>query len=139
MKNNSIEKITLPLNIVNQILAHAQSRDDEEICGLIAESDGLVKTIYPIQNISMHRENLYQMDGKGQIDAMRSMRENDEQLYAIYHSHPHGEAYPSATDVKEAQYPAVIYLIVSLDTKGVLDLRAFRLQNDDIEVLKVEV
>jgi len=141
MKNNCIEKekITLPINIVNQILAHAQSRDAEEICGLIAESAGKVKSLYPIQNISVHREKLYQMDGKEQINAMRAMRENGEQLYAIYHSHPFGEAYPSVTDVNEAQYPDVIYLIVSLDIKGVLDLRAYRLNNVDIEVLKVEV
>jgi len=134
-----MEKITLPIIIVNQILAHAQSQDEEEICGLIAENKGQVKTLYPVRNIAVHRENLYQMDGKGQIDAMRKMRENDEQLYAIYHSHPHGAAFPSAIDVKEAQYPDVLYLIVSLDVKGVLDLRAYRLKNGDIDVLQVEV
>jgi len=134
-----MEKITLPINIVNQILAHAQSQDEEEICGLISEQAGQVKTLYPIQNIAMHRETLYQMDGKGQIDAMRTMRENGEQLFAIYHSHPHDAAFPSATDVKEAQYPDVLYLIVSLDIKGVLDLRAYRLKNGGIEVLQVEV
>ena len=134
-----MEKITLPINIVNQILSHAQSQAEEEICGLISEQAGQVKTLYPIQNISMHRETLYQMDGKGQIDAMRTMRENDEQLFAIYHSHPHDAAFPSTTDVKEAQYPDVLYLIVSLDVKGVLDLRAYRLKNEGIEVLQVEI
>lgn len=134
-----MKTITLPLKIVNQILAHAQSQAEEEICGLISERDGQIVALYPVQNISDHRENLYQMDGKSQIDAMRNMRENGEQLYAIYHSHPHAEAFPSATDVKEAAYPDAIYLIVSLNTKGVLDLRAYRLKDGNIEVLRVVV
>jgi proteasome lid subunit RPN8/RPN11 len=132
-----MKTIELPLKIVNQILSHAQSQAEEEICGLIAARDGQIKTTYPIENVASHRESLYQMDGKAQIDAMREMRENGEQLYAIYHSHPHSAAYPSATDLKEAQYSDAIYLIVSLDVKGVLDLRAYRLKNNDIESLKV--
>ena len=133
------EIITLPLKVVNQILAHAQNQSEEEICGLIAEQSGEVKAVYPIENVSSHRESLYQMDGKAQIDAMRKMRENDQQLYAIYHSHPHSAAFPSATDVKEAQYPDAVYLIVSLDTKGVLDLRGYRLKKSDIEVLQGKI
>lgn len=134
-----MQKIILPINIVNQILGHAQSQAEEEICGLISEYQGQVKAVYPIQNVSTHRESFYQMDGKAQIDAMRQMRENGEELFAIYHSHPHADAYPSATDVKEAQYPETVYLIVSLDTRGVLDMRAYRLNNEKIEALQVEV
>ena len=134
-----MKKITLPLKIVNQILAHAQSKAEEEICGLIAEKNGSVSSLYPIRNVSSRRENFFQMDGELQIDAMRSMRENNEELYAIYHSHPHSAAYPSATDIKESQYPDVIYLIVSLDIKGVLDLRGYRLRHSAIETLEVVI
>lgn len=134
-----MKKITLPINTVNQILTHAQSQPEEEICGLISLRNENVESVYPIKNIAMHRGNFYQMDGKLQIDAMRNMRENGETLYAIYHSHPHSAAYPSALDVKEAQYPDVVYFIVSLGIKGVLDLRAYRLKNSEIEVLQVLV
>jgi len=134
-----MKKIVLPLKIVNQILAHAQSQAEEEICGLIAEHHGEISAIYPIQNIAVDRENLYRMDGKSQIDAMRHMREKDQRLYAIYHSHPHSVAYPSARDVNEVQYQDVVYLIISLDIKGVLDLRGYRLKDREIEVLKVVV
>ena len=77
------------------------------------------------------------MDAKAQIDAMRSMRDKGEQLYAIYHSHLHSAAYPSVTDVNEAQYPDVVYLIISLSTGGVLKLCAYRLKDGEIDVLGV--
>ncbi len=134
-----MKKITLPLSIVNQVLTHVQSGSAEEVCGLISERDGQILSIYPIQNISTQPKRLYQMDGKAQIDAMRNMRENNETLYAIYHSHPHSAAYPSATDIREAQYPDVIYFIASLNIKGVLDLRAYYLCDANVEILQVSI
>jgi len=122
-----MKKIVLPLSIVNQVLTHVQNGSTEEVCGLISEQEGKAHSTYPINNISAQPKRLYQMDGKAQIDAMRSMRENNETLYAIYHSHPHSAAYPSAIDIREAQYPDVIYFIASLSIKGVLDLRAYYL------------
>ncbi|HFE38780.1 MAG TPA: M67 family peptidase [Gammaproteobacteria bacterium] len=132
-----MKTVALPIRLVNQILAYAQNQSDEEICGLIAARDGRVSTIYPVPNVSAKPERLFSMDAKAQIDAMRSMRENGEQLFAIYHSHPHGSAYPSATDLKEAQYPDVVYLIISLDTEGVLNLCGYYLNAGKVETLKV--
>jgi proteasome lid subunit RPN8/RPN11 len=55
------------------------------------------------------------------------MRERGEELFAIFHSHPQAPAEPSATDLELAAYPDALYLIVSLNTKGVLELRGFRI------------
>ncbi len=131
--------IQLPRHIVNQILQHAQSDDELEVCGLISAKNGKPCKVYPILNVAEKPEQLYKMDGKQQIDAMRDMRENDESLFAIYHSHPNSEAYPSKTDIEESQYPEAIYIIVSLDTKGVLDLRAFTLHEGEVKSLDVSL
>ena len=134
-----MESIQIPRTIINQILAHAQCSAEEEICGLISEKNGSVQRCYPIHNVATNPVALYRMDGKEQIDAMRQMRENNENLFAIYHSHPHSEAYPSATDLSEAQYPDVVYIIVSLNTKGVLDLRAYKLNGTQITPLEISL
>ena len=60
-------------------------------------------------------------------DAMKKMREADEELFAIYHSHPAAPATPSITDLELAAYPDAFYLIISLSTKGVLEMRAFKI------------
>jgi len=132
-----MKTIQIPRQIVNQILQHAQSDDELEVCGFISEKNGLPYKAYPILNVAETPDHLYKMDGKQQIDAMREMRENDESLFAIYHSHPSSEAYPSKIDIEESQYPEAIYIIVSLNTKGVLDLRAFKLHEGEVNSLAI--
>jgi len=134
-----MKQLQIPRHIVNQILTHAQISEEQEICGLISKKDDEVKHCYPIRNTADDPVHFFHMDEKSQIDAMRDMREKDEALFAIYHSHPHSEAYPSATDIQQSQYPDAIYLIVSLNTKGVLDLRAYQLVDQDVKTLELAI
>lgn len=118
---------TLPRALVNEMLRHAQSSPTNEVCGLIGACAGLPSRCYQVANVAGEPTRLFQMDPRGQIEALRLMRERGEQLFAIYHSHPHSPPTPSATDLQEAGYPEVLYLIISLDTKGVLEMRGWRL------------
>lgn len=120
--------IRIARTIVNQLLHQAQSSPGAEVCGLIGAKDGVPVRCYAVPNAAAHPQARYCMDPAAQIAAMRRMRETEETLFAIYHSHPHGAAYPSPIDIAEAAYPDCIYLIVSLDTKGVLEMRGFRIR-----------
>lgn len=121
--------LTLPRTLVNAMLAQAQQSPEAEICGLIGGHQGRALHCYAVSNSASHPDQRYAMDPKGQIDAMRQMRERGEELIAIYHSHPHSAAAPSVIDMLEAQYHDAIYVIVSLNTQGVLELAAFQLRN----------
>jgi proteasome lid subunit RPN8/RPN11 len=59
---------------------------------------------------------------------MANMRDQGEELFAIYHSHPTAPAEPSAIDLELAAYPDALYLIISLNTKGILEMRGFRIE-----------
>ncbi len=61
------------------------------------------------------------------------MRDRNETLFAIYHSHPASPAIPSETDINLAAYPDAIYLIISLNTKGVMEIRGFKIQHKTVE------
>lgn len=134
-----MNKVELPRPLVNQILRHAQSAPEREVCGLLSARDGVPHRAYPVDNVADTPDRLFAMDPQGQIDAMRRMREADEALFAIYHSHPHAPAAPSPTDLRDAAYPDAVYLIVSLDTEGVLQMRGFRLRGDAVEDVELEV
>jgi proteasome lid subunit RPN8/RPN11 len=123
----------IPREIANQILRQAEHAPEEEICGLISGIGGEMRRCYPVPNVASDRRRLFEMDPKDLIDAMRRMRENGEELIAIYHSHPEAPALPSLADIAQSEYPGVLYLIVSLGTKGVLDMRGFRLHGERIE------
>ena len=131
--------VTLPRPIVNQILHQAQQAGDEEICGLIAGNAKSFTRCYPVANVAGDKQRLFEMDPRGLIDALRAMRDNGEELKAIYHSHPEAPAQPSLADIRQHEYPDVLYLIVSLGTKGVLDLRGFRIRNGKIEDVEISI
>ncbi len=122
---------SLPRALINRLLTQAQHSPEAEVCGLIGRSEAGTYSLYPVDNVATDQAHLFAMAPQGQIDAMCRMREGNETLYAIYHSHPHAPAEPSARDIREAAYPEALYLIISLDTKGVLALRGFRLQHAD--------
>ena len=129
----------LPRHIVNQILTHAQHSPSDEVCGLISMRDGQLAHSYPVKNIARQPDRLFFMDPKAQIETMRTIREQGESLFAIYHSHLNAPAMPSKRDLDEASYPDALYLIISLDTKGVLEMRGFHLRDDVIEAVELEV
>jgi len=134
-----MSSVRLPRAIVNRILSHAQHAPETEVCGLIAGRGGEPVRVCPVPNVAREPERLFEMAPEGQIDAMRRMRENGETLFAIYHSHPHAPAVPSAQDLEQAAYPEALHLIVSLDTKGVLQLSGFRLDGGAVQPLELEV
>jgi len=119
------KEIQLSRKITNQLLHAAQISPTQEICGLIGAIEGLATSCYPINNTADHPETRFLLDEKQQISAMAMMRDKNEALFAIYHSHPTAPAVPSETDIKMASYPDAMHLIISLNTKGVLEIRGF--------------
>ncbi len=120
------ETIILPRNLVQKLFAHAQTDPALEVCGLISSRNGEPLRHYPVANVAGEPDHLFDMDQAGQVAAMKAMRERGEELFAIYHSHPSAPAEPSAQDRELLAYPDAVYLIISLNTKGVLELRAWR-------------
>ncbi len=95
------------------LVAHARSDFPYEVCGLLAVRDGQVVRHYEVPNAARSM-TFYTMEGKALLRAMREIDDEGWELGAIYHSHTHTEAFPSATDVELAFYPEAAYLIVSL-------------------------
>ncbi len=131
--------IQIDRTIINQLLSHALHAPEQEVCGLIGAHDGTPRRVYPVSNVAAEADHLFAMDPQQQIDAMRRMRENGETLFAIYHSHPHAPAAPSALDLQQAAYPEALYLIVSLNTKGVLEMQAYRLHDQQVNPVELEM
>lgn len=134
--------VALPRPLINQLLTQAQQHPDIEVCGLIGSGAGTPAanaSCYPITNTAQDPAHRFTLDPEEQIDAMRQMRERGEELFAIYHSHPSTPAVPSATDQRLAAYPGVLYLIISLGTTGVLEMRGFQLSDGRVDEIPLEI
>ena len=135
------QTLYLPRPLVNKLLAHAQKNNNTEVCGLIGSSiDNSVishaaakKDYYPIDNISEQPHCHFLMAAPQQIAAMKKMREKQQELFAIVHSHPATSAQPSKLDISENSYKDVFYIIISLNTEGVLEMRAYIQQQNNTQ------
>ncbi len=127
--SDKINEIAIPRKIVQNLLHHAQLTPEHEVCGLISSQNNIPQRSYPIKNTADKPECFFTLDAQQQIQAMANMRDNNEQLFAIYHSHPTAPAIPSSTDIEQANYPDALYIIISLNTKGVLELRGYKIAN----------
>ncbi|HEX5057645.1 MAG TPA: M67 family metallopeptidase [Gammaproteobacteria bacterium] len=122
-------KITRPLATL--LLGLAQKSPQQEICGLIGAIDEKPQTVYPVTNAASDPSREFAMDSRAQIDAFKAMRAKGETLFGIYHSHPQSPPVPSSKDLEDLGYPEALQLIISLDTKGVLEMRAYRKHGKD--------
>ncbi len=111
--------------LINQILQHTQASPDVEVCGLLGGSEKRLLSYYPVANVDSSPGNRFQVSDESQIGVRQLMRSKGEELIAIYHSHPHSPAALSSLDVIYHQHPGLLYIVGSLATKGVLELKAF--------------
>jgi proteasome lid subunit RPN8/RPN11 len=123
------------------MLAHCYDGLPDEACGLLAgpldgvDPTGEVRAVYPCRNAD-ESARTYTVDSRDLLRAARDAESHGDELVGVWHSHTHTDAYPSATDVKQAFEPGWIYAIVSLKD-GEPVLRAYRIR--DAETHEVDV
>lgn len=101
-----------------------------EVCGLLGiRPDGPIAH-FPIDNAERSM-TYYVMEPKQLLRAMREIEDEGWGL-AIYHSHTHTQAYPSATDIRLAAYPEATYLIVTLQDRDAPNIRAFTIIDGEV-------
>jgi proteasome lid subunit RPN8/RPN11 len=79
------------------------------------------------------------MEPKQQLHAMLEIEDRDWDIAAIYHSHTHTRAYPSAEDRRLAFYPGALYIILSLADSEHPDIRGYRIDADEVSEERIEV
>ena len=132
------QTLLLPQPMVNTMLALAQQNPDIEICGLIGNNENNNrKEYYAIDNVAKNPACGFLMDAHQQIKAMKTMRDRQQTLYAIVHSHPTTSAIPSQRDIEENNYRDVYYIIISLNAKDVPEMRGYIPQADSMQAVDI--
>ena len=73
------------------------------------------------------------------MQEVNDIEERGWELWGIYHSHTHSQAYPSETDRRQAFYPEARYLILSLENRDEPQLRGFRIVEGEITEEDVDI
>lgn len=119
-------------------MAHLQSVYPLEGCGLMGGADGRVLQHYPVDN-RLNSPSAFELEPAQLVAAMMNMEDRGLTLTAVYHSHPNGPAVPSPTDVRQANYPEAMQIIVSFEVPDQPEAAAFRIADGRISpaILKV--
>ncbi len=124
-----VASFALSRELRERIVAHARESAPNEACGLLAGRGGAATRLIRCANAHETPTTRYRIDPREQLRAFRELDDRNEELLAIYHSHPASQPYPSPTDRAESHYPDAVYLLVSLRT-GDPELRAFHIKDD---------
>lgn len=130
------------------MLADCVSRYPKEACGVLA-GDRLVHVgapprivchVYPMTNVEDSPIG-YAMDPKEQLALEKQMRQRQQLLLGIYHSHTATNAVPSSVDVRLAISPDISYVLVSLKDLAKPVVQTYRIVDGEIlqEDLLLEV
>jgi proteasome lid subunit RPN8/RPN11 len=100
-----------------RVLQAASRAYPNECCGLIegahAPDGWRALAIHEAKNIADDPRRRFLIDPQAQFDLMRRLRGADTRIIGCFHSHPDGEAQPSATDRAEAYETGFLYLIAA--------------------------
>lgn len=112
--------LRMSARVRNDILEHLRRALPNEGVGLLAVGEPRDATrrmdvvqYFPGTNADASASR-FTMEPSEVIAALREIDDRGWRLGAIVHSHPHGPASPSPTDLREARHPEALMLIVSL-------------------------
>jgi proteasome lid subunit RPN8/RPN11 len=123
--------VYLPSQMVEAMLVHARNCHPEEACGLLAmDPEGRVRMAYPLTN-AQHSEFAYTVEPGEHFGAIRHAEARGWEIGGAFHSHPHSEAYPSATDIELAVSPHWLYVLVGMNGSH-REIRGFRIDGEAV-------
>jgi proteasome lid subunit RPN8/RPN11 len=134
-------QLVVPSDLYAAIVAQARAEAPLECCGLLAghsqDGIGTVEVRYPLVNEAASPAE-FVSDARSMFDAMRDLDRRGLQLLAVYHSHPASRPVPSKIDLERSYSPAVVNIIVSLQTEPA-EVRAWWLQESGYQAAALSV
>jgi proteasome lid subunit RPN8/RPN11/TusA-related sulfurtransferase len=129
--------LKITASVISGIFDHAKAEAPMEVCGYLAEKEGVIVQQYKMKNMDASDVH-FAMDPEEQFEAIRDMRAKGFELAAVYHSHPTTSAHPSPEDIRLAYDPDVSYVIVSL-AGGSEVLKSFKIRDNRVEPEKIDI
>ena len=116
--------------LLDQIHRHLESGYPNEACGVMLGTGGIITEIVSADNQRTDSaRNRYLIDPLAYMKIERDADQRNIQVLGIYHSHPDAAARPSETD-RQAGFPNLSYLIVSVVKGKAVESRSWRLRDD---------
>ena len=129
--------MTIEREVFEKIVAQAREELPNESCGYLLGIDDTVTENYRMTNAD-HSSEHFSFIPREQFAAVKYARNNGLKVLANWHSHPSTPSRPSQEDIRLANDPNILYLILSLaEAEPVLN--AFRIIKGEVEIIKLKI
>lgn len=135
-----MNRVDIPRQVAITLLHHAQQSPEKEVCGLIAATEGEPSRVIPMRNVAgSDAKHRFEMDERELIDVMKGLRQNKETLFATWHSHPDAAPELSRTDLERLGYDDALHLVISMQTRGVLQMQGWRIDEGEARAVEIGI
>ncbi|MCP3030152.1 M67 family metallopeptidase [Halobacillus sp. A1] len=107
--NNSL---IIPYETYNQMITHTKKCLPYESCGLLTGKRNDIRSVWELEN-ELKSSTRFFVDKKAVEETLEKVSEMNEEVIAIYHSHPNTSPVPSSYDLASHVDPLVKMVIVS--------------------------
>jgi proteasome lid subunit RPN8/RPN11 len=108
-----VKMLRIPRPIFNEMFLHAREESPLEACGYLGGKGGIITKLFRMRNVDASEKH-FSFEPEEQLATAKKARQEDLDLIAVYHSHPHSQPRPSKEDILLAYDPDLIYVILSL-------------------------
>ena len=136
--------LRMPVQLMAEIQRHAEQQYPEEGAGLILGSldgeDRTARSVLPVSNTfeAKQRGRRYLIDPMAILQAEKEADRTGLSVLGVFHSHPDHPPTPSKFDLEWA-VPWYIYLITAVRQGIAEQTRAWRLQEDHVEMIEEQL
>jgi proteasome lid subunit RPN8/RPN11 len=113
--------IEVTSSVIEAMQAAARNANPKEACGILLGGDARITSFTQTKNVHPAPQTHFEIDPAALIKAHKTARGGGPQVAGYFHSHPSGDAAPSATDQKSSAKDGLIWAII-----GGSDLRMWR-------------
>jgi len=128
--------LSLTFQHLGQLDQHCKKCWPEEACALLVgtsknDEDRIVNRIVLSDNIAKDKTRFFEIDPDVRIKLERQLRNVDENIVGVFHSHPGGPAKPSNADEDMVIETQFLWLIAATTVLGIEDIAAFDFSNKE--------
>jgi [CysO sulfur-carrier protein]-S-L-cysteine hydrolase len=136
-RNVSGNSFSMTQSVWNEVCNHCMEQLPYEACGLLSGTNGKAKTVWKIENV-LQSPVAFEMNMEQVRKALQLIKEKEEELVGIYHSHPTAPPDPSEQDIVHANDLELVYFIVSCAGKDPV-MKGFHIRKKKAIPLSLEV
>lgn len=121
---------------IDDLDQHCKNCWPEEACALLVGrheegGDRFVHRVVLSQNVALEKTRFFEIDPGVRIKLERELRNGDDEIVGVFHSHPDGPAFPSKSDQRMVVEKQFVWLIAAVTNTGITDIGAFDFSKND--------